>query len=148
MGHAAYSSEPVHLVHSQPAKLPVSLETLISQIAPPTPGFSPPQGRMDLMVTDSDFVTLLADVTITHPNPSLNQTITTTMLCPGHFASHRENTKRTKYAVAARLVGAKFFPLVMETLGTMGPSFIIFLRKSNFNSSEILVAQIQTQSRK
>ena len=87
---------------------------------------------MDLMVTDSDFVTLLADVTITHPNPSLNQTITTTMLCPEHFASHRENTKRTKYADAARLVGAKFFPLVMESLGKMGPSFIKFLRKIQF----------------
>ena len=54
------------------------------------------------------------------------------MLCPGHFALHRENTKRTKYAEAARLVSAKFFPLVMETLGTMGPSFIKFLRKIQF----------------
>ena len=51
------------------------------------------------------------------------------MLSPGHFAGHREQTKRTKYLEAATLVGAKFFPLVLETMGTMGPSFQEFLQK-------------------
>ena len=111
------------------ARLPVTVETLVSQIAPPTQGFNPPAGRMDLIVTDSDFVTILADVTVTHPNPSNNQTISAAMLSPGYFAAHREQSKRNKYLESARLVGAKFFPLVLETLGTMGPSFKKFLRK-------------------
>ena len=111
------------------ARLPVTVETLVSQIAPPTQGFNPPTGRMDLIVTDSDFVTILADVTVTHPNPSNNQTISAAMLSPGYFAAHREQSKRNKYLESARLVGAKFFPLVLETLGTMGPSFKKYLRK-------------------
>ena len=105
------------------AYLPVSHEVTIASLAPPRPGFSPPQGRMDLVVTDSDFSTLLADVTITHPNPSINQPVTQSMLQRGHFSSHRENTKRTKYGEAASSIGAKFIPLVLETFGSVGKSF-------------------------
>ena len=47
------------------ARLPVTVEALVSQIAPPNHRFTPPAGRMDLVITDSDFVTNLADVTIT-----------------------------------------------------------------------------------
>ena len=78
---------------------------------------------MDLVVTDSDFSTILADVTITHPNPSINQPVTHSMLQPGHFSSHRENTKKTKYREAAISIGAKFIPLVLETFGSAGKSF-------------------------
>ena len=84
---------------------------------------------MDLMLTDSDFFTTLADVAITHPNPSNNQAISAAMNSPGYFAAHREQAKRNKYLEAARSVGAKFYPLVLETLGTMGLSFKEFLRK-------------------
>ena len=54
------------------------------------------------------------------------------MLSAGHFASHRDNTKRKKYTDEARLAGAKFFPLVLRTLGTMGPSLKKNLRKIQF----------------
>ena len=83
---------------------------------------------MDLVITDGDFSTILADVTITHPNPSLNQQISRPMLQQGYFATHRENTKRTKYGPTARVLGAKFIPLVLETLGTFGQSFTKFLK--------------------
>ena len=117
MRHTAINQCIASIVRS--ARLPVTVETLISQIAPPAPGFNPP-GRMDLIVTDSNFVTMLADVTVTHPNPSINQSSSSVMLSPGHFAGHREQTKRAKYLEAATHIGAKFFPLVLETMGTMG----------------------------
>ena len=110
------------------ANLPVSNEILLSELTHPSPGYLPPTGRMDLVVTDSDFTTLLADVSITHPNPSANQSITRPMLQQGYFATHREHTKKAKYGQAARILGAKFIPLVLETLGSFGPSFDKFLR--------------------
>ena len=84
---------------------------------------------MDLVVTDSDFSTILADVTITHPNPSLNQVISPAMLQPGHFTTLRENSKRHKYGQAATILGAKFIPLVLATYGNMGAAFSSFLGK-------------------
>ena len=48
-------------------QLPVSTELIPTNLTPPTPGYQPLQGRMDLVVTDSDFTTILADVTVTHP---------------------------------------------------------------------------------
>ena len=56
-------------------KLPITNEVPLAIIAPPTPGHPIPTGRMGL-VRNSDFTTTLADVTITHPFPSSNQTIT------------------------------------------------------------------------
>jgi len=76
------------------AQLPVSAEINLAEIAPPSPGFLPPQGRMDLVVTDSDFHTILADVTITHPCPSENQAITQPMLNQGYFSAYRERTNK------------------------------------------------------
>ena len=84
------------------AKLPVTIETLISQIAPPNPGFNPPSGRMDLMVTDSDFITTLADVTVTHPNPSSNQTVSPAMSSPGYFAAHSEQAHSEQATLASK----------------------------------------------
>ena len=80
-------------------------------------------------MTDRDFHIVLADVTITHPNPSPNQSVTQCMMAPGYFASHREQAKRNKYAQAARIFGAKFYPLVLETMGAMGSSFQSFIKK-------------------
>ena len=109
--------------------LPVSSEIVISNLTPPAPGYLPPAGRMDLVVTDSDFSTILADVTITHPNPSLNQQLTLPMMQPGYFSTNRENSKRTKYGQAARILGARFVPLVLETYGYFGSEFSLFLNK-------------------
>ena len=83
---------------------------------------------MDLVVTDSDFSTLLADVTITHPNPSANQAITPAMMRRGHFAHHRENSKNKKKSDMANAIGAKFSPLVLETFGSLGKSFQSILK--------------------
>ena len=49
-----------------------------------------------------------------------------------YFGAHREQTKQNKCSEAARIAGAKFYSLVLETLGTMGPSlsFKKFLRKA------------------
>ena len=44
---------------------------------------------MDLRVTYNNFDTLLADVTVTHPSPSLNPNITPAMLLNGHFAAQQ-----------------------------------------------------------
>ena len=76
----------------QSTQLPVSTELVLSTLTPLAPGYKPPSGRMDLVITDSDFNTVLADVTVTHPNPSDNQTITPSMLQRGHFSTNRENT--------------------------------------------------------
>ena len=83
------------------AKLPVTMETIIANIAPPRHGFNPPQGRMDLLVKYSDSNTLLADVTVTHPSPSLNQNITPAMLLNGHFAAHRETSNATQWTLCS-----------------------------------------------
>ena len=53
-----------------------------------------------------------------------------------------ESKQRDKYLESARSVGAKFCPLVLETMGTMGLSFKKFIRKiqmeffRNINSSD------------
>ena len=97
---------------------------------------------MDLMVTDSNFVTTLADVTITHPNPSTNQSISAAMLSPGYFAAHREKTKRNEYSKAARIVGAIFFPSRTGDTGNNGTKLQKFFRKvqleffKNVNNSD------------
>ena len=65
---------------------------------------------MDLVAIYSDFFTVPANVTITHPNPLLNQTVTCPMIQQGCFASHRESAKCIKYGKAARVLGAKFVP--------------------------------------
>ena len=83
---------------------------------------------MDLVVTNSDFNTLLADVTITHPSPSQNQSISPAMLAQGYFAAHRESTKRTKYTPAADSISSQFIPLVLETYGKMGKAFATYLK--------------------
>ena len=88
---------------------------------------------MDLIVTNSDLSTTLADVTITHPNPSDNQVISPAMLVSNYFSNNRENTKRTKYGQAAAILGAKFVPLVLETYGSMGAAFSSFLNHLSFD---------------
>ena len=70
--------------------------------------------------------TLLADLTLTYPNAFSNQAITRPMLQQGYFATHWEHTKRAKYGKAAQILGAKFVPLVLETLGSFGPVFLKF----------------------
>ena len=37
-------------------------------LTPPAPGYQPPLGRMDLVITNGDFSTIIADVTLPHPN--------------------------------------------------------------------------------
>ena len=64
------------------ATLPVLNEILILEQTPPTPGYFPPQRRMDLVATDSYFATLLAELTITDPTP-------------GYFAMHRASGAET-----------------------------------------------------
>ena len=81
------------------------------------------------MMTDSDFHTVLAYVTLTHPNPSTNLSVTECRMAPGSFAAHREQANCNKYLQAARIVGAKFFPLVLETMGSMGSFFQSFIKK-------------------
>ena len=51
------------------------------------------------------------------------------MLAPGNFSKNRERTKRTKYTPAASVLGASFIPLVLETFGHLGPSFLGFIKK-------------------
>ena len=80
-------------------------------------------GRMDLVVTNSNFSTTLADVPISHPSPFSNQTITPAMTNPGYFAQYREKVKQRKCLTWTIAVEAKFFPLVLETFGTIGQSF-------------------------
>ena len=121
-------------LHHQISKNPsLNRKTIIAEIAPPC--FDPLIGRMDLMMTDSEFHTVLADVTITHLNPSPNKSVTHCMM------AYREQAQRNKYSQAARIVGEKFFPLVLETMGSMGSSFQSFIKKlqSEFfrNSNEI-----------
>ena len=126
MRHTAISQVLSAIIHS--AQIPVSREVLLSILAPPSATFSPPPGRMDLVLTSGDFNTILADVTITHPNPSQNQRITEAMTLQGHFSVHMERTKINKYLDSATSIGARFIPLVMETYGNFGTSFKSFLR--------------------
>ena len=55
---------------------------------------------------------------------------------PGHFSSYREHHKRTKYQVHSDSIGARFYPLVLETFGFMGPAFHKFLRYVAFEHFE------------
>ena len=65
---------------------------------------------MDLIVTDSDFSTILADVTITHPNPL--PTKTSPSQCYNKDTSlNSEYAQRSKYNQVATAIGAKFLPL-------------------------------------
>ena len=129
MGHSPHCNQPVRSFYHQGSQTPSHSRNLSLPNCPTNTSIQPTSSRMDLIVTDSDFVPILADVTVTRPNPSNNQTISVAMLSPGYFAAHRKPSKRNKYSESARLAGAKFFPLVLETLGTMGPSFKKFLRK-------------------
>ena len=56
-----------------------------------SPRYQPPPGQMDLVITNSDFQTILADATVTHPNPSDNQAISSLMLLPGHFSAQEKH---------------------------------------------------------
>ena len=128
VGYPTYCLKPMHGIHN-----PLCPPTAISKGNNCLPGPSktwlpPPIGRMDLVVTDSDFSTLLADFTITHPNPSANQAVTPAMMRRGHFAEHRENTKNNKYSDTANAIGAKSAPLVLETYGSLGKSFQSLLK--------------------
>ena len=98
---------------------------------------------MDLVVTDSDFSTLLADVTITHPNPSANQAITPAMMRRGHFAQHRENSKNNKYSDMASAISAKFSPLVLKTFSSLGKCFQSVLKSL---ASELFRRSINSDS--
>ena len=91
--HTSINQVVASIVRS--AQLPVSTELVLSTLTPPAPGYQPPPGRMDLVITNSNFQTILADVTITHPNPPDNQAISFSMLQPGHFSANRENAKRS-----------------------------------------------------
>ena len=93
MGQEAYSNQVMAAI-VRSTQLPVSTEYVLSNLTPPMPGYQPPQGRTDLVITDSDFSTILPDIAVTHPNPSENQAIHAFMLQPGHFAVSRENSKR------------------------------------------------------
>ena len=53
----------------RPVGLPVSNVILLSDLIPPALGYALPQGRLNLIVPDCDFSTILADVTITRSNP-------------------------------------------------------------------------------
>ena len=116
---------------SRSGHLPISSEMVLATLTPPVPGYQPPMGRMDFVINDSDFSTItyiiLADVTITHPNPSDNQVVTSTMLQPGYFSANRENSKKNKYEGKAMAIGARFVPLVLETYGSMSKSFAALL---------------------
>ena len=82
--HTALNQYMASIIQS--AHLPVSYEIPIASLAPPRPGFLPPIGRMDLVVTNSDFSTLLADVTITskplHEPGSHTSNDESRILCP------------------------------------------------------------------
>ena len=49
------------------------------------------------------------------------------MMQPGYFSANIENSKRNKYGQAARILGARFVPLVRETYGYFGSEFSLFL---------------------
>ena len=86
-------------------------------------------------------------MTITHPNPSDNQVISSSMLQPGHFSANRENAKRSKYGQAAVILGAKCIPLVLETYGNFGSAFSSFIGKLSvelFRSQSNLAPELET----
>ena len=112
--HTAINQVMASIIRS--SQLPVSTEIVWATLTSPPPGYQPPQGRMDLVVTDSDFSTILADVTITHPNPSDNQPILQSMLQPVNFSTNRENTKRSKYGQTASILGAYFIPWYLKPM--------------------------------
>ena len=85
-------------------------------------------GRMDIVITSSDFQTTLADVTITHPSPS-HQSITLNMTRPLYFATAAEERKIRKYDRAARQINNTFIPMALETFGALGREANKFLKK-------------------
>ena len=102
------------------AHLPVSHEVTVATLAPPRPGCSPPQGRMDLVVTDSNFTTILDDVAITHPNPSINQSVTQAMLRQGLLLTRKhEEYKIWRCCSQDR---CKIYTISLETFGSLGKS--------------------------
>ena len=115
--------------HLQVHKTASRNEVPLADISPPIQGQPVPTGRMDLTVRDSDFSSILADVTITHPFPSSNQSISAGMTLPGHFAQYREQNKNRKYLHRASAIGAMFSLLVLVTSGTMGASFNYMMQK-------------------
>ena len=134
MGHSSHSPEPMHGIHHS---LCPSSSITKNHHCNPTSGLPPPIRRIDLVVTNSDFSILLADITITHPNPSSNQSVTQAMLRQGYFAQHRKRTKRTKYADVATSIGAKFIPLVLETYGSTGANSLQDLSTRTWNKKQI-----------
>ena len=134
MRHTTHNHQTLCLEHlHHPSSRTVSNDIILSDFTPLTPVYSPPQGRMDLIVTDSYFTTILADVTITNPNPSMNQSVTASMLQPGYFSKYREKMKRTTYQQAARIFGAKYIPLVLDFfLGKLSAEY--FRRAINTDS--------------
>ena len=84
---------------------------------------------MDLVVTYSDSQTLLADVTITHPNPSTSTSMTEPMQIPLYFAKLQENRKIRRYGETIRLMRHEFAPLAFETYGATGPIFTKYLKR-------------------
>ena len=78
---------------------------------------------MDLIITSGNFNTILADVTVTHPNPSSNQSVSPAMQNSGHFSTHREKIKTNKYLASTQLLGVKLVPLVIATYSRLVPQF-------------------------
>ena len=78
----------VHLVASivRSVQLTVQHEIPLSNLGPLRSLDRDGNGRMDLVVINSDSQTLLADLTITHPAPSNTTSINQSMQLPLYFA--------------------------------------------------------------
>ena len=124
-------STMVHLIASiiRSVQLTVQHEVALSNLGPLRSLDRDGNGRMDLVVTYSDSQTLLADVTITHPNPSTSTSLTEPMQIPLYFAKLQENRKIRRYGETIRLMRHEFAPLAFETYGATGPIFTKYLKR-------------------
>lgn len=123
-------STMVHLTASiiRSVQLTVQHEVPLSNLGPLRSLDRDNNGRMDLVVTYSDSQTLLADVTITHPAPSISTSITQAMQLPLYFAKHQEHRKNRRYGEAVRQMHHQFAPFSFETYGATGPTFSKYLK--------------------
>lgn len=97
-------------------------------------------GRMDLVISSSDYPTLLADVTVTHPSPANPDSLSTSILQPLHFAKHAESRKIRRYQRAAEMMHHRFAPLALETYGAMGPALSSSLKALAIRFHRVLLA--------
>ena len=85
-----------------------------------------PGGRLDIEFLNLSAEITFGDISVTHP-PAKSY-LDGAAMTPGYAASEREKRKMGKYRTKITR-GSRIIPLVMETYGTFGKKFLLFLQE-------------------